>query len=308
MKRLLCVILICAMLAGCSWFELSADVDFWCMDTYMNVKVWGGDADSAAQDIQALMNGLHSTWSAANEQSLLGKLNVGMEVELSEEEAAILTKAEALSERTNGAFNPKMRAVSRAWGFYNMAYRVPEQAEIDAALAQAQWDLGAAMKGYAGQKAVDLLEEKGVKRAILSLGGNIQTYGEKADGSPWQIAIQNPYGEEPLGIISVYGTKSVITSGSYQRFFEVGGARYHHILDPQTGYPADSGLVSVTVIGTDGMTCDALSTALFVMGLEEGSDFWRQSDDFEAVFVTEDGNIYATEGVSLSGCEYEVIR
>lgn len=308
MKRLLCVILICALLTGCSWFELSADVDFWCMDTYMNVKVWGGDADSAAQNIQTMMNELHSTWSAANEQSLLGKLNVGMDLALTEEESAVLAKAEALSERTNGAFNPKMRAVSRAWGFYNMAYRVPEQADIDAALAQEQWDLGAAMKGYAGQKAVELLEEKGVSRAILSLGGNIQTYGEKADGAPWQIAIQNPYGQEPLGIISVYGTKSVITSGSYQRFFEVGGERYHHILDPQTGYPADSGLVSVTVIGTDGMTCDALSTALFVMGLEEGSRFWRQSDDFEAVFVTEDGSIYATEGVSLSGCEYEVIR
>lgn len=308
MKRLLCVILICALLTGCSWFEQSADVDFWCMDTYMNVKIWGGPADSAAQEIQDMMNALHTTWSAANEQSLLGKLNVGMEVELTEEEATILDRAEALSLRTNGAFNPKMRAVSRAWGFYNLAYRVPEQAEIDAALAQEQWDLGAAMKGYAGQKAAELLEEMKVDRAILSLGGNIQTFGDKPDGSAWQIAIQNPYGEDALGIISVYGTKSVITSGSYQRFFEANGQRYHHILDPETGYPADSGLISVTVIGTDGMTCDALSTALFVMGLEEGSDFWRQSGDFEAVFVTEDGRIYATEGVSLSGCEFEVIR
>lgn len=308
MKRLLCVILICALLTGCSWFEQSADVDFWCMDTYMNVKIWGGPADSAAQEIQDMMNALHTTWSAANEQSLLGKLNVGMEVELTEEEATILDRAEALSLRTNGAFNPKMRAVSRAWGFYNLAYRVPEQAEIDAALAQEQWDLGAAMKGYAGQKAAALLEAMKVDRAILSLGGNIQTFGDKPDGSAWQIAIQNPYGEDALGIISVYGTKSVITSGSYQRFFEANGQRYHHILDPETGYPADSGLISVTVIGTDGMTCDALSTALFVMGLEEGSDFWRQSDDFEAVFVTEDGRIYATEGVSLSGCEFEVIR
>lgn len=308
MKRLLCVVLICVMLTGCGWFEQSADVDFWCMDTYMNVKIWGSGAESAAQEIQDMMNELHTTWSAANEQSLLGKLNVGMEVELTEEEAAILSKAEALSQRTKGAFDPKMRAVSRAWGFYNMAYQVPEQTQIDAALAQDQWDLGAAMKGYAGQKAVELLKKKGVDRAILSLGGNIQTYGEKADGSPWQIAIQNPYGEDALGIISVCGTKSVITSGSYQRFFEADGKRYHHILDPETGYPAESGLVSVTVIGTDGMTCDALSTALFVMGLEEGADFWRQSDDFEAVFVTEDGQIYATEGVSLSGCEFEVIR
>lgn len=308
MKRLLCVLLVCALLTGCSWFEQHADVDFWCMDTYMNVKIWGGEAEAAAREIQAMMNELHTTWSAANEQSLLGKLNVGMEVALTEEEAAVLAKAEALSLRTKGAFDPKMRAVSRAWGFYNMAYRVPEQAEIDSALAQEQWDLGAAMKGYAGQKAVDLLEEKGVDRAILSLGGNIQTFGEKPDGAPWQVAIQNPFGEKALGVISVQGTRSVITSGSYQRFFEAEGKRYHHILDPETGYPAESGLVSVTVIGNDGMTCDALSTALFVMGLEDGSAFWRLSKDFEAVFVTEDGKIYATEGVRLSGCEYEVIR
>ncbi len=308
MKRLLCAVLICAMLTSCGWLEQSADVDFWCMDTYMNVKIWGSGAEAAAEEIQDMMNELHTTWSAANEQSLLGRLNVGMEVTLSDEEAAVLAKAEALSQRTNGAFNPKMRAVSSAWGFYNMAYRVPEQSQIDAALAQKQWDLGAAMKGYAGQKAVTLLEAKGVDRAILSLGGNIQTYGEKADGTPWQIAIQNPWGGDPLGVISVRGTKSIITSGSYQRFFEADGQRYHHILDPETGYPAQSGLVSVTVIGTDGMTCDALSTALFVMGLEKGGAFWRQSEDFEAVFVTEDGSIYATEGVSLSGCEYEVIR
>lgn len=308
MKRLILFLLAAAMLlclCGCGAAEQAT---LFCMDTVMDLQVWGKDAEQALDSIGSMLSQLENTWSATQGNSVIGRLNRQETVTLSEEETALLEQAEALSQRTGGAFNPKMRRVSLAWGFLNQTYTVPTQEEIAAARQIPEWDLGAAVKGYAGQKATELLSAMDIDRAILNLGGNVQTYGEKADGSPWQVGIQNPDGGDYIGILSVTGTMAVVTSGDYQRYFEENGLRYHHILDPRTGYPADSGVRSVTVLCQDGLTADALSTALFVMGLEEGTALWRQSDDFEAVFVLEDGSIYATEGTVLSGCQYEVIR
>ena len=294
MKRLfLLLITLPLLLCGCG--EPNATQTIFAMDTVMTFQVWGKDAPQAVQRISHTISDLESCY---NRESL----------SRGAADPAVLHEALDLSRRTGGAFDPQLGSVTALWNFAAEDPKIPTAEQIRDALQEKTWDLGGALKGYAGQKCVDLLKEMQIDRAILNLGGNVQTYGQKKDGTPWQVGIQNPQGGDPVGILAVAGTASVVTSGDYQRFFEMDGVRYHHILDPKTGYPANSGLRSVTVICRDGMTADCLSTALFVMGLEQGSAFWRESQDFEAVFLTEDGKIYATQGASLSGCDYEVIR
>ena len=307
MKRFLCLILICAVLLCCAGCAKESSMSVFAMDTVMDIKVWGKDGDMAVGRVLAIINDMETRWSAADPESTLSHINRGDNVRLDGKEQ-VLVRALELQERTGGAFDPRLGAVMEAWGFYDKNYTVPTREQLDEAMAIQQWDLGAMIKGYTGDRCVSTLNEVDVDRAILNLGGNVQTYGQKPDGSPWSIGIQNPDGGDYIGMLSVVGTAAVVTSGDYQRYFEKDGVRYHHIIDPGTGMPAQSGLRSVTVICRDGLTADALSTALFVMGLEEGAWFWRKSDDFEAVFMTEDGKIYATEGTALSGCEYEVIR
>jgi thiamine biosynthesis lipoprotein len=307
MKRLIACLLVCALLCGCS-ADMPVTKQRFAMDTLMDFTIWGKQSIDYFNSLSDLISLLESQWSVMKEDSIISKLNRGENVELDAEQQALLDKAEALSKRTGGAFDPKLYSVSAAWGFFDGDGRVPTEAQIAQALAEKKWDLGAVVKGYAGQECVRMLQELGCHRALLNLGGNIQTFGSKADGSPWRIGIQDPDNSTGnLGILEVEGTMSIVTSGDYQRYFTADGKDYHHIMDPQTGRPADSGLRSVTVLCRDGMTADALSTALFVMGLEEATMFWRNSSDFEAVFLTLDGKLYATEGAGLTDCVFEVI-
>lgn len=308
MKKLLCVFLILLFLTGCSPKTAKTERDIFAMDTLMNLQIWGKDGQAAARELEDMLRGLESRWSATLPDSLTSAINRGENPELTAKEQDLLNRLDALQSRTGGAFNPYLGAVSEAWGFYRKNYRVPTQQERLDALAQSRLDMGAALKGYAGDQAVEILERMDVERAILSLGGNIQTYGSKPKGEPWQIGIADPIRGGTLGVVAVKGTMSIVTSGSYQRYFEQDGKVYHHIMDGATGAPAESGLVSVTVICPNGLTADALSTALFVMGLEEAAEFWRQSEDFEAVFVLADGTVYATEGAAFSGCDYQEIK
>lgn len=306
MRKILPILLLISLLVGCAASEPCAQQTVFCMNTVMDIQIWGEDRQQALEAVAQLLQELEKTWSATDESSPLSALNRG-EAAPDSAQQALLDQALALHSRTGGAFDPKLGSVIALWGFYEDVHRVPGREELDEAKLQPKWDLGAIVKGYAGSQVAKLLESYDVDRAIVNLGGNVQTYGAKPDGQPWKVGIQDPAGGESLGVLAVTGTMAVVTSGDYQRYFEQDGVRYHHILDPETGLPADSGLRSVTVLCADGTVADALSTALFVMGLEDACAFWRESRDFEAVFVLSDGEIYATEGVTLSGCAYEVI-
>lgn len=307
MKRIFIVLLAAAiLLAGCGSEPPTAEHEMFAMDTVITMNICGQDAQKAVTELQALIYDLENTWSVTRSDSTISLMNKSGSADHSE--VPLISKIQNISQQTNGFYDPQLYSVCQAWGFYEDNYRVPTQDEIDLALNQSRWDLGGALKGHCGDEAVRILNSLNVNYAILNLGGNIQTFNNKLDGTPWQIGIQNPDGGDPVGVISVQGTMSIVTSGDYQRYFELDGRKYHHIIDPRTGYPADSGLRSVTVICSDGLFADCMSTALFVMGLEEGSEFWRQNGGFEAVFLTTNGEIYATEGVTLSECEFEVIH
>lgn len=272
------------------------------------------DTDKALKSAESEINELEKLWSVTDENSDIYKLNESGSANVDSRTADLISFALDMNKRTDGAFDITLYPVLKAWGFTTGEYRVPDDDEIAGLLENTgsdnvkldgnavqtaenmQIDLGAVGKGRAGDIAAKKLKDSGVTSAILDLGGNIQTVGLKPDGGKWKVGIQSPFGEGSFATLSI-GECAVVTSGGYERYFVQDGKTYWHILNPKTGKPADSGIASVTVVGNDGGLCDALSTSLFVMGLDGAEKLWRESDDFEMIIVTSDGEIYATEGL-----------
>ena len=319
------LVLLLLPLCGCT---PQADTrEIFAMDTVVELTVYGSGAADRTRETAELLSGLEAKLSVTRADSEVARLNEGKTVDLSKETAELLRRSLRLRDETGGALEPFLYPLTRLWGFTTGDYRVPSDAEIAETLAGIRGgsytlegdtaslhglalDFGAVAKGYAGQLAAERLRAAGVTSAILSLGGNVQTVGLKPDGSLWNVAIRDP--EEPegyLGVLAV-GETAVVTSGGYQRYFEEDGVRYIHILDPETGRPADAGLSSVTIVSADGLLADGLSTALYVLGLDRAEALWRDRSDFEAVLVAKDGAIYVTAGLAeaFSGAEFQVIE
>ena len=235
-----------------------------------------------------------------------------------QETAVLLERAAEISDATDGVFDATLGAVLDLWGFGSGAgdYRVPTDAALDAALAavgmnrvfvegeeirlaaSTELDLGGIAKGYAGERVRAIFVENDITSAVIDLGGDVALLGKKPDGSDWRVAIKNPADEGAfLGILETGGDHFIMTSGVYERYFEENGVRYHHILDPKTGRPADSDLVSATVICADGIWADALATACCVMGADGALALRERLADtmpFDLILVTDDGRALCT--------------
>ena len=294
------------------------------MDTVMTITAYGPNGQEAVAEAVAELERLDALWSAENPDSEVARINAGnRDLELSQDTRDLLDRALVVCRETDGLFDPTIYPLMTLWGFHTDAPKVPDQEEIDALLplvdgtaltlegnaltmgdGQDQgpgWeiDLGGIAKGYASARVMEIFRRHGVTSGIVSLGGNVQALGVKPDGSPWRVGVQDPEDENGLvGTLSVEG-RAVITSGGYERYFEENGQRYIHILDPRTGYPAQSDLDSVTVISADGALADGLSTALYIMGTERAIRFWvPRADQFDLILVTREGEVWITQGVA----------
>jgi len=328
LKKLTALLLSAALglsLAGCGKNPEAVQTTVFAMDTVMNLTVYGEDEDTAQKAV-SLLNAwiveLEGEFSATKEDSPVWTLNRTGEVELAVDAhlPLLLNQTLDLCQVTGGTLDITAYPAVKAWGFPTGEYRVPGQDELARLAASIDWtalemdnvsirlpegveiDLGAVAKGYAGDVLAQGLAEMGIPSALLDLGqSSIMAVGAKPDGSPWRIGIQDPEGTGYLGVLELKN-QAMGTSGSYQRYFEQDGVRYCHIIDPDTAAPAQSGLASVTVVANSCLLSDGLSTALFVMGLEEGAAFWREAKAdpdlaFEAIFIEENGAVSVTSGL-----------
>jgi len=290
------------------------------MDTVMMLTAYGENGQEALDAAEEVIYGLEMDLDPVNPAGSVYAINAGAGSYVPVSQSCIevmLTTMDKWRE-TGGTIDPGLFPIIKAWGFTLGEYRVPDQTEINGLLVDKNTEgilvdeatgcvyipermeisLGAVGKGYTAQEALEAMEAVGVESAIVSLGGNVQTLGDtKPNGTQWQVAVTDPNDTGTyVGILSI-GEAAVVTSGGYQRYFEQDGVTYIHIIDPETGYPVDNDLLSVTVVTADGAEADALSTSLFVMGAEGALEHYRTVGGFELVLITEENEIIVTPGL-----------
>ncbi len=293
------------------------------LGTVCTLRLLDGGSEAALDAAFARLREIEDRMSANKAGTTVAAVNAAAgsgPVKVPADVLFVLGKALYYWTLSGGAFDPTIGPVVKLWNIGMDGERIPSVSELQAALplvgagsvridgaastvylprAGMLLDLGAIAKGYAADEVGRILLERGVKAAVIDLGGNIMVLGKKADGTPWRVGVQDPSDDRGsyIGIAELPGGTTVVTSGIYERYF-VGedGVHYHHILDPATGYPVRNGLVSVTVIAESSIDADGLSTTLFALGLERGMALAESLPGVEAIFIDAENRVYASEG------------
>jgi thiamine biosynthesis lipoprotein len=294
-------------LCGCNKVVTKSFTTFDYLDTVIKLTVNAASEEKA----EIALNGCIDTIKRLHEMldadggGFVGRLNRGETVSLTDEERELLNSALSMCERTNGALDITLYPLSKLWDIGGSNH-IPTDAELSETLRVCGYqslpelkneyklpegmalDFGAVAKGRIADILSQQLKAEGITGALIDLGGNIYALGKKTDGSLYRIAVQSPVDTSESVAVVEGENISVVTSGNYQRYFDFAGVRYHHIMDAETGAPARSGLLSVTVIAPSSFTADCLSTALFVLGEQRGAELLEGFDDVSAIFVRED--------------------
>ena len=290
------------------------------MDTVVSETLYTTGEDITADVISALKDVEENwiSWTKESSQIYQINQNAGNTTTVSDETATCLKQILDLSKASGGAMDPTMGRVIRLWDIDGENPHIPSDDELNSLLENVGYDkvtldgnkvtmpegvtldLGAAGKGIGCDAAQKILDaDKNVSGMILNLGGSsVMSYGSKPDGSAWQVAVTDPRDTEGdyLGVVTLNGTEFLSTSGDYEKYFIEDGVRYHHILDPATGYPYENGLTQVSIISPRSVDGDGLSTTCFALGLEEGTRLIESMDQIYGIFLTEDGELHYTRG------------
>ena len=285
-------------------------------DTVVQIEAWG-----ASQEImdhcRQMCEEYEQILSATRDTSEISEINhaKGQPVTVSDETAELIVKGIEYGDLSDGLFDITIEPASSLWNFTdNPEGELPDEDALAEAVShidyrciqvegntvtltdpEAQIDLGGIAKGYIADRLKEYLESQGIEHALIDLGGNMLTLGGRYDGNDFRIGLQEPFADTGTVIAAVtVNDQSVVTSGDYERYFEKDGVIYHHILDPDTGYPIQNDLDQVTIISDESVDGDALSTTCFALGLEDGLELIQSLDGIEAVFVTKDGEIHTS--------------
>ena len=297
----------------------ASESEIFALDTAITLKVYGSKRAQVLKKLEDKINELDDMLSTGKETSEVSRLNRGGEAVLSPTMANLVKRSLDIYKKTDGLFDITIYPLMELWGFPTKNYRVPSEKEIEEKLKLVgsdkidfneetrkisfknkgmEIDFGGIGKGYITDELVKILTDEKVESAIINLGGNVFGFRKKPDGSLWNIAIRDPNEPDKYMAAIRLEDSAVITSGGYERYFEENGIIYHHILDPRTGKPSESGLKSVSIISKDGTLADALSTSLFIMGEEKAIGYWKENgSNFDILLMTNDNRLLVSAGI-----------